>query len=517
MTLNRKHNHSTKYWKYKIVHLIGLVILLYLMSLSSSFTSPALAYDPHFRLPWAPGATYGISGSRYGEGLHTGTDYYAIDFGVPNTHEVRASQGGYATTFPNSPTTYGNYIVIDHGNGFTTRYAHLSTILISNGVNVTQGQLIGRAGDSGIPGQFHLHFVARFNGQAYMPEPMSGYTGFGNSANPNSYTNNPQPANVIQNGDLWTSPVMVENGGVWQRSTGVNYSNIYCCGPDGNNYLATDPGVLGSGSIWQDFPVRDTDWSNHTQYRTFINTPDTWTVRAWMRSNCGTAYGTVAIWALNGPPQEAGSTPIVLNGAWQAVTATARFASNGHNRFRVIFYMDSAGCSYDFDNVTLQRNYLNNSSLEDNGQNWGLYHESWCQANWAFYTSSDFPNAPARDDVKFVETNRGTCTTGWVSSYGDAPMYTIAGQKYYARAWLRRREGSNGGGLWVNLSMQELAIWPTRTESWHYIPNGDYNWREITVERVLTYTGYNPLRIEFTIYDTCCQFNYDGVQLWGPQ
>ena len=57
----------------------------------------------------------------------------------------------------------GNYVVIDHGNGWSTRYLHLQTITVSNGP-VGRGVQIGTVGDTGVDGSVHLHYEQEFNG-----------------------------------------------------------------------------------------------------------------------------------------------------------------------------------------------------------------------------------------------------------------------------------------------------------------------------------------------------------------
>jgi murein DD-endopeptidase MepM/ murein hydrolase activator NlpD len=62
---------------------------------------------------------------------------------------------------------YGNLVVIDHGNGLATAYAHQSAIYASGGVG--QGQTIGAVGTTGSSTGCHLHFEVRVNGGAVDP------------------------------------------------------------------------------------------------------------------------------------------------------------------------------------------------------------------------------------------------------------------------------------------------------------------------------------------------------------
>jgi murein DD-endopeptidase MepM/ murein hydrolase activator NlpD len=64
---------------------------------------------------------------------------------------------------------YGNYVIIDHGNGYRTLYGHLSTIYVGNGQTVRRGDRIGRMGSTGRSTGVHLHFEISRNGVRFDP------------------------------------------------------------------------------------------------------------------------------------------------------------------------------------------------------------------------------------------------------------------------------------------------------------------------------------------------------------
>lgn len=97
--------------------------------------------------------------------FHQGVDISAA-MGAP----VRAAFDGmvlYAGWFGG----YGKLVVIDHGDGFSTLYGHLSTIDIGPGQQVTRGQVIGRVGSTGYSTGPHLHFEIRHRGKPINPLP----------------------------------------------------------------------------------------------------------------------------------------------------------------------------------------------------------------------------------------------------------------------------------------------------------------------------------------------------------
>ena len=84
--------------------------------------------------------------------FHTG-----IDFRGRRGDKVYATADGIVRkAFRNGG--YGKYILIDHGNGYTTAFAHLQTILVKRGERVTRGQLIGLVGNTGRSTGSHLHY-----------------------------------------------------------------------------------------------------------------------------------------------------------------------------------------------------------------------------------------------------------------------------------------------------------------------------------------------------------------------
>lgn len=175
-------------------------------------TTPVSAAPP-LQLPWPAGHEHGINGGwTYGcpsgdpyYGTHNTTvassataynaDYYAIDFQINTSPlDVAAVAGGTVVLRQNNNDGYGNKIVIDHGGGFYSIYAHFRDPLpgsptwgpgIEPGTRVGEGRTLGYAGGTGSdpPYPVHLHMHMQSGVDAYRPEPMAGpngpITGFG--------------------------------------------------------------------------------------------------------------------------------------------------------------------------------------------------------------------------------------------------------------------------------------------------------------------------------------------------
>lgn len=124
------------------------------------------------RLPFANPSPGSAVTSRFGNrtdpflgrlALHAG-----IDFRLPVGSAVRATGSGTVVTAGRNGG-YGNLVEIDHGSGLTTRYAHLSRLLVKAGDTVEAGEAIGLSGSTGRSTGPHLHYEVRRDGRASDP------------------------------------------------------------------------------------------------------------------------------------------------------------------------------------------------------------------------------------------------------------------------------------------------------------------------------------------------------------
>jgi murein DD-endopeptidase MepM/ murein hydrolase activator NlpD len=97
----------------------------------------------------------------------------ALDIADRSGPAVVAADGGTVIVagWPDN-SGYGNRVVIDHGNGYTTLYAHFANVYVSNGERVSRGQTIGRMGTTGRSTGIHLHFEIRYKGIALNPRSV---------------------------------------------------------------------------------------------------------------------------------------------------------------------------------------------------------------------------------------------------------------------------------------------------------------------------------------------------------
>ncbi len=136
---------------------------------------------------WPVPGFYGITSSFYDD--RGGYGHGAVDiasYGIMGATVVASASGTVISSYNGCPHNwgkpygscgcgggYGNYVMIDHGNGKMTTYAHCTNITVGTGSYVSQGQVIGYVGSTGWSTGAHLHYETRYNGVKY--DPMSEF------------------------------------------------------------------------------------------------------------------------------------------------------------------------------------------------------------------------------------------------------------------------------------------------------------------------------------------------------
>ena len=101
---------------------------------------------------------------------HTG-----IDVPAPKGVKILAAKSGVVITSAYNKGGYGNYVVVSHGDGNTTLYAHMSSRSVKEGATVKQGDVVGLVGSTGRSTGNHLHYEIRVNNNRI--DPVTKYTG----------------------------------------------------------------------------------------------------------------------------------------------------------------------------------------------------------------------------------------------------------------------------------------------------------------------------------------------------
>ena len=123
------------------------------------------------KFAWPVPSTQRIT-SQYGYRIHpvykTKKFHSGIDIGAAYGVDIVAAADG-VVTLATTNGGYGKCVIINHGSGITTLYGHNSTLLVESGQRVTKGQLIAKAGSTGVSTGPHLHFEVRINGSTVDP------------------------------------------------------------------------------------------------------------------------------------------------------------------------------------------------------------------------------------------------------------------------------------------------------------------------------------------------------------
>jgi murein DD-endopeptidase MepM/ murein hydrolase activator NlpD len=121
---------------------------------------------------------HGRLSSRYGWRTHPigghRQHHEGIDIAAAKGTRIDAVRGG-KVTFSGEAQGYGNLLVIDHGNGLTSRYAHCDELNVQVGDRVHSGQGVATVGSTGRSTGPHLHFEVRQNGESIDPQEFFGW------------------------------------------------------------------------------------------------------------------------------------------------------------------------------------------------------------------------------------------------------------------------------------------------------------------------------------------------------
>lgn len=103
-----------------------------------------------------------------GFGMRDGRPHKGIDIAAGEGDLIRAARGG-SVRYAATAGTFGLLVILDHGDGLETYYAHCSELLVKDGEEVRAGQPIARVGSTGRSEGPHLHFEVRWHDQPYDP------------------------------------------------------------------------------------------------------------------------------------------------------------------------------------------------------------------------------------------------------------------------------------------------------------------------------------------------------------
>ena len=130
-----------------------------------------LAHKPSIQ-PLSPEARYWLTstyGYRTDPFSKRRTMHHGIDLGGQYGLKIHATGDGVVVTAEHSRYGYGNEVIVDHGFGYKTIYAHMQDILVKKGDHVKRGHVVGTVGNTGKSTGPHLHYEVRLNRKTINP------------------------------------------------------------------------------------------------------------------------------------------------------------------------------------------------------------------------------------------------------------------------------------------------------------------------------------------------------------
>ena len=138
-------------------------------------TAPTEATQPPVSVSWLVPCEYRELSSPFGyrdqPTAGASRNHQAVDLAGPEGTPIHATRSGVVIRATRS-STLGYYVVISHGDGYTSTYAHMTHYTVSYGQQVTAGQVIGYMGKTGIATGNHLHFAIAYNGTPVNPASL---------------------------------------------------------------------------------------------------------------------------------------------------------------------------------------------------------------------------------------------------------------------------------------------------------------------------------------------------------
>jgi len=111
-----------------------------------------------------------VDGGYISDGFISNRNHKGLDIAAPSGTSIFAGASGTVVSAGWNAGGYGYFVMIDHGNGYTTLYGHMSKVIAVAGQEVSTGDVIGLVGSTGNSTGNHLHFEVRYNNVCYNPQ-----------------------------------------------------------------------------------------------------------------------------------------------------------------------------------------------------------------------------------------------------------------------------------------------------------------------------------------------------------